>query len=32
MFEGVKKKLVLKLTKTRTFANGRVFLCYEPVP
>ena len=32
MFEGVKKKLGLKLTKTRTFANGIVFLCYEPVP
>jgi len=32
MFEGVRKKLPLKLTKTRTFGNGNVFLCYEPVP
>lgn len=30
MFEGVKKKLDLKLATTRTFANGIVFLCYEP--
>lgn len=30
MFEGVKEKLNLKLTKTRTFGNGNVFLCYEP--
>ena len=30
MFEGVKEKLNLKLTKTRTFANGNVFLIYEP--
>lgn len=30
MFEGVKKKLPLKLTKTRTFDNGNVWLCYEP--
>ncbi len=31
MFEGVKEKLSLKLTKTRTFGNGNVFLCYEPL-
>lgn len=31
MFEGMKKKLDLKLTKTRTFGNGNVFLCYEPI-
>jgi dihydrofolate reductase len=31
MFEGMKKKLNLKLTKTRTFSNGNVFLCYEPI-
>ena len=31
MFDGVKEKLNLKLTKTRTFANGNVFLCYEPM-
>jgi dihydrofolate reductase len=30
MFEGVKEKLNLKLTKTRGFGNGNVFLCYEP--
>ena len=30
MFEGVKEKQSLKLTKTRAFANGNVFLCYEP--
>ena len=31
MFEGIKKKLTLKLTKTRTFGNGNVLLCYEPM-
>ena len=31
MFDGVKKKLSLKLTKSRTFGNGNVFLCYEPL-
>ena len=30
MFEGIKEKLALKLTSTRTFANGNVLLCYEP--
>jgi dihydrofolate reductase len=30
MFEGVKERLPLKLTKTRTFSNGNVLLCYEP--
>src|SRR5712692_6247066 len=30
MFDGVKEKLNLKLTKTRAFGNGNVFLCYEP--
>ena len=30
MFEGVKDKQNLKLTKTRAFGNGNVFLCYEP--
>jgi len=29
MFEGVNEKLNLKLTKSRTFRNGNVFLCYE---
>jgi len=27
----VEKKLTLKLTKTRTFGNGNVLLCYEPM-
>ena len=31
LFEGVKKKLHLKLTKTRAFGNGNVLLCYEPM-
>ena len=30
MFDGVTKKLKMKLTKTRAFANGNVFLCYQP--
>ncbi len=30
MFEGMKEKLPMKLTKSRNFANGNVFLCYEP--
>lgn len=30
MFDGVKEKLNLKLTKTRAFGNGNVFLSYEP--
>jgi dihydrofolate reductase len=29
MFDGIKDKLTLKLTKTRTFGNGNVLLCYE---
>lgn len=31
MFEGLQGKLTLKPTKTRTFGNGNVFLCYVPV-
>jgi len=31
MFEGIEEKLNLQLTKTRTFSNGNVFLCYEPI-
>ncbi|MGH8004383.1 MAG: dihydrofolate reductase family protein [Limisphaerales bacterium] len=31
MFESVKGKLSLKLIKTRTFGNGKVFLSYESV-
>jgi dihydrofolate reductase len=30
MFDGVKEALCLKLTKTRTFGIGKVYLCYEP--
>jgi dihydrofolate reductase len=30
MFEGVQERLPLKLTKSRTFGNGNVWLCYEP--
>jgi len=30
IFDGVKEKLRLKLTKTRAFGNGNVLLCYEP--
>jgi dihydrofolate reductase len=30
MFEGVQETLNLKLTKTRTFRNGKVYLCFEP--
>jgi dihydrofolate reductase len=30
MFEGVDKKLALRLTKSRTFGNGNVLLCYQP--
>jgi dihydrofolate reductase len=31
MFAGVRKQLSLKLMQTRTFANGNVFLRYEPM-
>ncbi len=30
MFEGVTKRLNLKLTNSRTFGNGTVFVCYQP--
>ena len=30
MFDGMKGKLPLRLTKSRTFRNGRAFLVYEP--
>ncbi len=30
MFDGIAKKLPLTLTRTRTFNNGNVLLCYEP--
>jgi dihydrofolate reductase len=31
MFDGINEKLTLKLTRTRTFGNGNVLLCYEPL-
>ena len=31
MFEGVRERLPLKLTRTRAFRNGNVLLCYETV-
>ena len=31
MFDGLKEKLTLKPTRTRTFGNGNVLLCYEPM-
>ena len=31
VFEGVNEKLTLKHTQTRTFGNGNVLLCYQPL-
>jgi dihydrofolate reductase len=31
MFDGIKERLSLKLTKSRIFRNGKLFLCYEPM-
>jgi len=31
LFDGVKERLPLKLTRTRAFGNGNVLLCYEPM-
>ena len=31
MFEGIKHRTSLKLTRTRVFGNGNVLLCYEPL-
>jgi dihydrofolate reductase len=31
MFDGVNNKLTLRLTRTRSFGNGNVLLCYEPM-
>ena len=31
MFDGINAQLTLKRTKTRTFGNGNVLLCYEPM-
>jgi dihydrofolate reductase len=30
MFEGIPERLTLKPTSSRTFKNGKVFLCYAP--
>ena len=30
LFEGTEKHIGLKLTRSRVFKNGNVFLCYEP--
>jgi dihydrofolate reductase len=30
LFKGIKERLDLRLTTTRTFKNGNVLLCYEP--
>ena len=31
MFDGLKERLNLKLTETRSFRSGKVFLRYEPI-
>ena len=31
MFEGVEDSLNLRLTRTRTFGNGNILLCYQPI-
>jgi hypothetical protein len=31
MFDGIEDKLNLKLTRTWTFSNGNVLLCYAPM-
>ncbi len=31
MFDGINHQLNLTLAKTRTFKNGKVYLCYQPV-
>jgi dihydrofolate reductase len=31
LFDGVSQRLPLKLTKSRVFGNGNVFLCYQPM-
>lgn len=31
MFDGIRERLNLRLTKARTFGNGNVLLCYEPM-
>jgi dihydrofolate reductase len=31
LFDGIEEKLTLRPTRTRTFRNGNVLLCYQPV-
>jgi len=31
LFEGLTEKVLLRLTHTRTFGNGKVLLCYQPL-
>jgi dihydrofolate reductase len=31
MFDGIRERLNLKLTNSRTFGNGNVLLCFEPI-
>ena len=31
LFKGIRHRLTLKLATTRTFRNGNVLLCYQPV-
>jgi dihydrofolate reductase len=31
MFDGIKERLSLKLTNSRIFRNGKVFLCCQPI-
>ncbi|MGH9961517.1 MAG: dihydrofolate reductase family protein [Pyrinomonadaceae bacterium] len=31
IFDGLTNRLPMKRTQMRTFENGNVFLCYEPV-
>jgi dihydrofolate reductase len=31
MFDGIREMLTLKLTRSRTFKNGKVFLCYKTI-
>ncbi len=31
MFDGIRRPLSLKLTRTRSFGNGNVLMCYEPM-
>jgi len=31
LFEGLKERLTLKLVQSRTFKNGKVYLCYQPM-